>query len=162
MRTTSNKKNRGQQSLTTDPVCATLAYVARQDPEFLDARGVQERFNIRRSLLYELHYGGHIKSASLRRRGQSRGPGILNWCIAGLDMVLRDIDASSNGDIQLTDRQRQIVDSLLAESDSLRFFLRDHIERAEGADSFRQRDCRSVRRLLPRNGLEGDADQGGP
>jgi hypothetical protein len=73
MRTTSNKKNGGQQSLTTDPVCATPAYVAAQDPEFLDARGVQERFNIRRSLLYELHYGGHIKSVSLRRRGQSRG-----------------------------------------------------------------------------------------
>ena len=49
-------------------------------------------------------------------------------------MVLRDIDASSNGDIALTDRQRQIVDSLLAESDSLRFFLRECIERDEDAD----------------------------
>src|SRR5262249_45473512 len=65
---------------------------------------------------------------------REEGPGILNWCIAGLDMVLRDIDASSNGDIQLTDRQRQIVDSLLAESDSLRFFLREHVECAEDAD----------------------------
>jgi hypothetical protein len=34
----------------------------------------------------------------------------------------------------LTDRQREIVDSLLAESDSLRFFLRERVERAEGAD----------------------------
>ena len=41
--------------------------------EFLDAVGVQARFSIRRSLLYELHNGGHIKSVSLRRRGQSRG-----------------------------------------------------------------------------------------
>ena len=65
---------------------------------------------------------------------REEGPGILNWCIAGLDMVLRDIDASSNGDIALTDRQTQIVDSLLAESDSLRFFLLDRVERAEGAD----------------------------
>ena len=65
---------------------------------------------------------------------REEGPGILNWCIAGLDMVLRDIDASSNGDIALTDRQRQIVDSLLAESDSLRFFLLECVERAEGAD----------------------------
>jgi hypothetical protein len=73
MQGTSNKKNGGQQSLTTDPVRATPANIAGQDPEFLAARGVQERFNIRRSLLYELHYGGHVKSVSLRRRGQSRG-----------------------------------------------------------------------------------------
>jgi hypothetical protein len=58
---------------TNVPVHATPAYVAGQDPEFLDACGVHARFSIRRSLLYELHNGGHIKSASLRRRGQSRG-----------------------------------------------------------------------------------------
>jgi hypothetical protein len=66
-------KNGCQQSLSTDPVRATPAYVAGQDPEFLDAVGVKQRFSIKRSLLYELHNGGHIKSVSLRRRGQSRG-----------------------------------------------------------------------------------------
>jgi Family of unknown function (DUF5906) len=65
---------------------------------------------------------------------REEGPGILNWCIAGSGMVLDDIDASSNGDIALTDRQKQIVDSLLAESDSLRFFLRERVECAEGVD----------------------------
>ena len=30
---------------------------------------------------------------------REEGPGILNWCIAGLGMVLDDIDASENGDI---------------------------------------------------------------
>jgi len=65
--------NGGQQSLTTDAVRATPAYVAGQDPEFLDAIGVKQRFSIKRSLLYELHHSGHIKSVSLRRRGQSRG-----------------------------------------------------------------------------------------
>ena len=58
---------------TTAPVNATPAHVAAQDPEFLDARGVEGRFSIRRSLLYELHNAGHIRSVSLRRRGQSRG-----------------------------------------------------------------------------------------
>jgi hypothetical protein len=58
---------------TTVPVHATPAYVAGQDPEFLDARGVEARFSIRRSLLYELHNGGHIKSVSLRRKGHLRG-----------------------------------------------------------------------------------------
>jgi hypothetical protein len=58
---------------TTAPVNATPVHVAGQDPEFLDARGVEARFSIRRSLLYELHNGGHIKSVSLRRRGRQRG-----------------------------------------------------------------------------------------
>ena len=65
---------------------------------------------------------------------REEGPGILNWCIAGLGLVLDDIDANSNGDIALTDRQKQIVDSLLDESDSLRFFLRERVGRAEGND----------------------------
>ncbi len=71
----SSSKNVGEQATdkTTVPVHATPAYVAAQDPEFLDARGVNARFSIRRSLLYELHNGGHIKSVSLRRRGKSRG-----------------------------------------------------------------------------------------
>jgi hypothetical protein len=62
-----------QTDKTTLPVNATPAHIAAQDPEFLDARGVEGRFSIRRSLLYELHNGGHIQSVSLRRRGQSRG-----------------------------------------------------------------------------------------
>ena len=70
---TSNIKRNGGQTETTDPVHATPAIVAGQDPEFLDARGVEVRFSIRRSLLYELHNGGHIKSASLRRKGRTRG-----------------------------------------------------------------------------------------
>jgi hypothetical protein len=62
----------GQSDQTTSPVNVAQAS-ATQDPEFLDARGVHARFSIRRSLLYELHNGGHVKSVSLRRRGQSRG-----------------------------------------------------------------------------------------
>ena len=68
-----NKIGRQPTDKTTDSVSPTPVYVAGQDPEFLDAKGVEARFSIRRSLLYELHNGGHIKSVSLRRRGQSRG-----------------------------------------------------------------------------------------
>ena len=63
----------GGNAETVASVNATPAHIAGQDPEFLDARGVEGRFSIRRSLLYELHNGGHVKSVSLRRRGQSRG-----------------------------------------------------------------------------------------
>jgi hypothetical protein len=70
----SKKKIGGQITETTTAlVHATPPHVAAQDPEFLDARGVEGRFSIRRSLLYELLNAGQIKSVSLRRRGQSRG-----------------------------------------------------------------------------------------
>jgi phage/plasmid-associated DNA primase len=63
---------------------------------------------------------------------REEGPGILNFFIAGLDMLLEDIDAT--GDIVLPERQHDIVDSLLAESDSLRVFLTERVKRAEDSD----------------------------
>ena len=65
---------------------------------------------------------------------REEGPGILNYLIAGAGMLLRDVDQSADGDIALSARQKSVVDSLLAESDSLRFFLRERIERAAGDD----------------------------
>jgi len=64
--------NPGEHPETIAPVTVAQAN-ATQDAEFLDARGVEARFSIRRSLLYELHNGGHIRSVSLRRRGKMRG-----------------------------------------------------------------------------------------
>ena len=63
---------------------------------------------------------------------REEGSGILNFAIAGLAMLLRDIDET--GDIVLTERQRTIIDSLLAESDSLRLFLQEAVEKAEDGD----------------------------
>jgi putative DNA primase/helicase len=63
---------------------------------------------------------------------REEGSGILNWCITGLEMLLRDVDQT--GDIALTERQRNNVDNLLAESDSLRGFLNTRVEKAAGAD----------------------------
>jgi len=83
-------ENLGEQitESTTAPVSATPAHIAGQDPEFLDARGVEARFSIRRSLLYELHNGGHIKSVSLRRRGQSRGKRL--FCVDSIRQFLHE------------------------------------------------------------------------
>jgi hypothetical protein len=84
----SNKENGGEiTDQTTRPVRATPALVAAQDAEFLDARGVEGRFSIRRSLLYELHNGGHIKSVSLRRRGHCRGKRL--FCVDSIRQFLR-------------------------------------------------------------------------
>lgn len=63
---------------------------------------------------------------------REEGSGILNWALDGLRMLLKDIEET--GDIRLTDRQSGVVDSLLAESDSLRFFLRECVRRGDGGD----------------------------
>ena len=62
----------GKRALTSAPVSAAQAN-ATQDPEFLDAVGLQSRFGIKRSLAYALLADGAIRGVSLRRRGQLRG-----------------------------------------------------------------------------------------
>jgi P4 family phage/plasmid primase-like protien len=52
----------------------------------------------------------------------SEASGILNWMIAGAVDLLADIEEF--GDIQLTSAQKDRVESLLAESDSVRDFVR--------------------------------------
>ncbi len=51
--------------------------------------------------------------------------GILNWALEGLALLFEDIE--KHGDIYLTDKQKNIIEGLLAESDSLRCFLKDRI-----------------------------------
>jgi putative DNA primase/helicase len=54
------------------------------------------------------------------------GPGILNWCLAGLMKLLKDI-AGDTGTVRLSDRQHKKVHSLLRESDSLRIFVQSNV-----------------------------------
>jgi len=57
---------------------------------------------------------------------RTEGSGILNWALMGAQKVLNEIP-EAGGDFILTERQRGIVDSLLAESDSLRNFLQARV-----------------------------------
>lgn len=57
---------------------------------------------------------------------RAEGSGILNWALLGAQKVLNEIP-DTGGDFALTAHQRRVVDSLLAESDSLRFFLQDRV-----------------------------------
>ena len=68
----------GETAQTIAPAHATPAYVAGQDPEFVDAPGLQFRFGIKRSLAYVLLDAGLIRGASLRRKGQLRGKRLFN------------------------------------------------------------------------------------
>jgi phage/plasmid-associated DNA primase len=62
---------------------------------------------------------------------QDEGSGILNWALEGLELLLQDLEET--GSIRLTDRQRGIVDSLLAESDSVREFLKARVRSEQGS-----------------------------
>lgn len=57
---------------------------------------------------------------------RTEGSGILNWALLGAQKLLREIP-DEGGDFQMTRRQWEVVDSLLAESDSLRHFLQDRL-----------------------------------
>lgn len=61
---------------------------------------------------------------------RDEGSGILNWCLVGLRELLADV--AEIGDVRLTKRQSDVVESLMVESDSLRYFLKDQVEGAVG------------------------------
>jgi P4 family phage/plasmid primase-like protien len=58
---------------------------------------------------------------------REEGSGILNWALLGAQKLLTEIP-DEGGDFTLTPRQRNVVDSLLAESDSLRHFLQARVQ----------------------------------
>jgi len=63
---------------------------------------------------------------------REEGSGILRWALAGF--VKLQAEFAEIGDFSLTDAQRGRVDSLLAESDSLRLFVKERMERQEYGD----------------------------
>lgn len=83
---------------------------------------------------------------------REEGPGILNWGIAGLQALLTDI--AETGDIRLTPRQEGIVDSLLAESDSLRTFLAANVEKSPGSDLAAQEIVQAYADFCPEMGWD--------
>lgn len=60
----------------------------------------------------------------------SEASGILNWMLAGAARVLEE--KRTHGDYVLTAEQSDEIDSLLAESDSVRHFIGRALEKAEG------------------------------
>lgn len=81
---------------------------------------------------------------------EQEGSGILNWALEGLALLLKDIEQS--GDIQMPASQESVIDALLAESDSLRHFLTNSIERAENQDLSSQEILESYAQYCPAKG----------
>ena len=63
---------------------------------------------------------------------REEGSGILRWAMAGF--VKLQAEFAESGDFELTDAQRGRVDSLLAESDSLRLFVKQRMARHDYGD----------------------------
>lgn len=51
----------------------TVTALPSNDAEFLDARGIEARFGLKRSLLYRLLADGSVHGLSLRREGERSG-----------------------------------------------------------------------------------------
>ena len=60
------------------------------------------------------------------------GPGILNWMIEGAIKHVEELNATGN--FRLTDTQKERVRKLLDQSDSVRLFVQECVNRQEGAD----------------------------
>jgi hypothetical protein len=68
-----SKKIGGQSEITIAPLSEAAARASNVDPEFVDVRGLEHGWGIKRSLAHQLLADGAIRGVSLRRRGQSRG-----------------------------------------------------------------------------------------
>ena len=57
----------------TDKTIAPSRGASHLNPEFVDCKGLESGWGIKRSLAYQLLADGKIRGVSLRRRGRSRG-----------------------------------------------------------------------------------------
>lgn len=63
----------GHSETTNDPLSEAAANASWPHPEFVDCKGLEAGWGIKRSLAYSLLADGLIRGVSLRRRGQVRG-----------------------------------------------------------------------------------------
>ncbi len=63
---------------------------------------------------------------------KQEGAGILRWMVEGAIALIRDL--RTHGDYVLTERQQDQIEALLDQSDSIKLFVRDCLERSEGTD----------------------------
>ncbi|QHI70135.1 DUF5906 domain-containing protein [Tichowtungia aerotolerans] len=64
---------------------------------------------------------------------EEEGPGILRWMIDGAVALLSDLE--QHGSVQLSENQIKRIEDLLAESDSVRAFVRECVEKADSLSS---------------------------
>jgi hypothetical protein len=67
------KKFREHPAITVPLIGGALRPPQHIDPEFVDCKGLEAGWGIKRSLAYQLLADGKIRGVSLRRRGRCRG-----------------------------------------------------------------------------------------
>jgi len=68
-----NSIKTGEHPATTVPLSEASSSASHVDPEFVDCKGLEAGWGIKRSLAYQLLADGKIQGVSLRRRNQIRG-----------------------------------------------------------------------------------------
>lgn len=64
----------------------------------------------------------------------SEASAVINWGLRGAHLLLEDMKASNGGKLRLTKEFKERTESLLAESDSVRYFVRHGVMKAPGKD----------------------------
>jgi hypothetical protein len=79
----------------TAPVSEAPVKASRLDPEFVDCKGLEAGWGIKRSLAYALLADGKIEAVSLRRRNQIRGKRLfkVDSVRAFLNSQMKAVDA---------------------------------------------------------------------
>ena len=67
------KSNEHLERKTPIPLSEAAARASHPDPEFVDCKGLEAGWGIKRSLAYQLLSDGKIQGVSLRRRNRVRG-----------------------------------------------------------------------------------------
>lgn len=88
---------------------------------------------------------------------REEGPGILNWMIRGAMRYLDELD--QHGDYVLTKRQNQRVDDLLAESDSVRAFIKACVRPAIMSDATTEELVRAYRGYCEEKGWDAQTQK---
>jgi len=81
---------------------------------------------------YEKPYIGQTVPEIAQLLFREEGSGILNWFVRGAQALLADIEQF--GDIQLSQAQKERIEKLLRESDSLRLFLLAKVKKEPKSD----------------------------
>jgi hypothetical protein len=73
--------------ITVPPIGGAVRPPQHIDPEFVDCKGLEAGWGIKRSLAYQLLADGKIQGVSLRRRNQVRGKRL--FCVDSVRQFLR-------------------------------------------------------------------------
>src|SRR6266487_1876210 len=98
-------KKIGGHPKTTTPLSEAAAKASWPDPEFVDCKGLEAGWGIKRSLAYSLLADGKIKGVSLRRRNQVRGKRLF----LSVEVALGDAKVFSRAAKRASNEEKELL-----------------------------------------------------